>query len=187
MNERNYSNQNIYNSDAGQAFAVSQDKTLKVEVKDVSPDTIKSHIVMNDNGWIKEAITQSGVAVRYNKSFNIWCSEDGRLAVYKDGEQGVGFYQLIPNKEGVSAFNNYQRKTEKYYQTTPSRHPHFNGKKVFVHHIVAWCWIRENRGYYIKGKTIIDHIDGNGLNNEASNLQYLTKEENIAKYTRGEY
>ena len=129
----NYSNQNIYNSDAGQAFAVSKDKNIKVEVKDVSSKDIQTHLVMNDNGWIRETETEKGTVLRYNKSFNIWCTENGELAVYKDGELGVGFYQLIPNEEGVSALNNYQRKNEKHYQTTESRHPQFGGKKVFVH------------------------------------------------------
>lgn len=181
MKGDNYSNQNIYNTGFGANLAVSQDKTVKVKVEDVSK-VVKFNWVKNNNGWIKEHTGEgSGLVVRYNKAFNYWCTEDGRVLKY-DGKE---WWLMHPWKQGVSAINGYARENERYYYMLENNHPDFH-QKIFVHHIVVWCWIPNNNGYYRKGKTIVDHIDGDSLNNEGSNLQYLTKEENIAKYTRGE-
>ena len=45
--------------------------------------------------------------------------------------------------------------------------------KKFVHHVVANLFIPK-----IKGKWIIDHIDGNKHNNHVSNLRWVTSSEN---------
>ena len=48
-----------------------------------------------------------------------------------------------------------------------------NGKNYSIHKIIAECFI----GKRPKGYTI-NHIDGNKLNNDYSNLEYITREEN---------
>lgn len=52
----------------------------------------------------------------------------------------------------------------------------FQNEIVFLHRIVAFLYIQ---GY--KKELVVDHIDNNSLNNNISNLQYLTHTANIAK------
>lgn len=52
-------------------------------------------------------------------------------------------------------------------------------KYVYIHHLVA----RAFHGARPMGK-VVDHIDGNTLNNRADNLQYITQRDNIAKGKR---
>lgn len=60
-------------------------------------------------------------------------------------------------------------------------------KTFFMHRLVAEMFIK--RGY---GKNIVNHKDGNRLNNHASNLEWCTQKENIKhamtmnNWTRGE-
>ncbi len=49
-------------------------------------------------------------------------------------------------------------------------------KTLSVHRMIAECYL----GPIPKNKEV-DHIDGNPSNNHVSNLQYLTREENMAK------
>ena len=46
----------------------------------------------------------------------------------------------------------------------------------FIHQVVAECYLGPCPAGYE-----VDHIDGNKTNNHISNLQYLTKTENLAK------
>ena len=49
------------------------------------------------------------------------------------------------------------------------------GKTVYrVHQLVAWAWI----GPQPVG-TVVNHIDGNKLNNTPANLEYITNPENV--------
>jgi len=49
------------------------------------------------------------------------------------------------------------------------------GKKRFLlHRLVAYCYLSNN-----ENKSQINHIDGNKLNNNVSNLEYATQSENI--------
>ena len=60
-------------------------------------------------------------------------------------------------------------KSNGYYQVN-------YGKTGSAHRIIAECYLGPCPiGYEV------DHIDGNKLNNHPSNLQYLTKEQNLAK------
>ena len=51
-----------------------------------------------------------------------------------------------------------------------------NGKRVnkLFHHLVAKCFISER-----PNNLVIDHIDRNKLNNNVSNLRYITQDENM--------
>jgi hypothetical protein len=49
-------------------------------------------------------------------------------------------------------------------------------KKIYIHHLVAETFISKR-----PKELVIDHKDGNKLNNQLSNLQYITNEENSRK------
>lgn len=51
------------------------------------------------------------------------------------------------------------------------------GKSYYVHRLVALAFIPNPRNL-----ETIDHIDGNKLNNDVSNLQWLSRTNNIRKY-----
>lgn len=53
---------------------------------------------------------------------------------------------------------------------------HSNGKTCSVHSLVALMFIGER-----PPNLVIDHIDNNPLNNQATNLRYLSNRENISK------
>lgn len=55
-------------------------------------------------------------------------------------------------------------------------------KRCTVHSLVAECFL----GVKPEG-TEIDHIDGNKMNNSATNLQYITRKQNIIKYYQQGY
>lgn len=54
-----------------------------------------------------------------------------------------------------------------------------NGKKKFfnIHRLVALHYLPK-----IEGKDIVDHIDGNKLNNNVNNLRWVTNQENCNNY-----
>lgn len=54
-----------------------------------------------------------------------------------------------------------------------------NGKGVFVHRLVAQAFIPKP-----EGKELVDHIDGNRVNNYFSNLRWVTAEENFCNEHR---
>lgn len=48
-----------------------------------------------------------------------------------------------------------------------------NGKNYYRHKVIAYCFLGERPEGYT-----INHIDGNKLNNNASNLEYISRKEN---------
>lgn len=53
----------------------------------------------------------------------------------------------------------------------------YGSKVIEVHRLVAEAFIPRNQSL----KLVVDHIDDNPLNNEVSNLQWITQKNNIAK------
>lgn len=80
-------------------------------------------------------------------------------------------YELVKNykwyfkKIGYAARANYNKKTKKF-------------KQEYLHHYII--------GYPSKGK-MIDHIDGNPLNNQKENLRICTRSENTQNSKLSEY
>lgn len=56
-----------------------------------------------------------------------------------------------------------------------------DGKRTFhfIHRLVAEAYIENPENL-----ETVDHIDGNKLNNQVNNLQYLTRGDNVRKYWR---
>lgn len=95
-------------------------------------------------------------------------SNKGRLKrLYREVIDKRGIIQKFPEQLLKGSVN-----VCGYLQTTLRK----NNKKITVriHRLVAEAFI-EN----INNKPIIDHIDGNKLNNNASNLRWVTNSENI--------
>ncbi len=186
----NYSNQNMYNTAEGASFSVSQDKSVKVIVKDYSSKKLICDEVRSNNGKIKRTYITQGkqthLEARYNKAFGYWCTENGDILTYEedklngDGKLGLWVEQTLKVKD-VDKLNGYKRRIKRSYYYLDSLNPDYAGKKCFVHHIMAYCWVTGLGGHYIAGQTVVDHIDEDSTNNSASNLQYLTKEQNINK------
>ena len=57
-----------------------------------------------------------------------------------------------------------------------------NRKQYSIHRLVALAWVDK-----VEGKNFVNHIDGNRLNNKASNLEWVTQKENVDKaYENGQ-
>lgn len=169
-------NQNIYNNEAVAKKMSSDDPNPLVrDTSDPALDYIWADSV---NGKVKEHMINGLITARYNKSYGYWISNKGTLYYREDGKWQI----QQPKTIAASDMNGYKRANERYYQTAPSRHPDFKGKEILVHHIVSYVWITEGSLRYQKNGVVIDHIDGNSLNNTPSNLQYLSFGDNIAKF-----
>lgn len=174
-------NQNIYNSEYGAKMATGE---LKPKIVDQSQ--IKDFVyVETANGKVKEY--DNGIfKLRYNFGYGYWVSEIGTLYYEEDGELKL-YSKAKYKKVAASELNNYARKTERYYYMVPNRgNQSYRVPETFVHFIVSYVWAPVGGLRYEKEGQVVDHIDGDSLNNRPENLQYLTFAENIAKYQRGE-
>lgn len=61
-----------------------------------------------------------------------------------------------------------------FYDGNGYKMTNINGKRVRVHRIVANAFLKK-----IKGKDVVNHIDGNKSNNNVNNLEWVTTSENI--------
>lgn len=95
----------------------------------------------------------------------------------------IEIWANIPNNEDyqvsnlgkVCSYKNGKRKILKgWIQNTGYLTVSLNNKKVSVHRLVAETFIHKPRG-----KNIVNHIDGNKLNNNFCNLEWCTTQENI--------
>lgn len=58
-------------------------------------------------------------------------------------------------------------------------HSNSNRKKVYVHRIIAECFVENNSGIDIE-KLTVNHKDFNKTNNNYTNLEWMTREENAS-------
>jgi len=120
-----------------------------------------------------------------------WVTEDGEvLKYYPPRDYGVpyvyAYYKGVKTKynsgeERWKKMNPTKRKTG--YLVFNLQCPSITNKgylNISVHQMVAECYLGPCPAGYE-----VDHIDGNKINNHISNLQYLTKEENLAKNPKG--
>ena len=104
--------------------------------------------------------------------------------IWKDVKDYEGLYQ-VSNLGNVKRLNGKWVKKEryvnqiitssyKYYSVCLSNHQ--ETRRFFVHRLVAQAFV-EN----YENKPIINHIDGNKLNNRSDNLEWCTQKENVKK------
>lgn len=112
--------------------------------------------------------------MRQFRNSQYWVTEDGIIYAKSGGiytHNGGGYFKWRPEKlKQVKVYPNHQGYL--------GRAMFLDGKYVHkrVHQLVAECYI----GPCPEGKEV-DHIDNDKLNNHYTNLQYLTRQENMAK------
>ena len=106
-----------------------------------------------------------------NENFKIINYANRIFKCYKTGE----VYRLNPNGDFKQVGTNPHESAGKYYyRTTIAINNH--QQEIKIHRLIALAFL----GLNIENKqNIIDHIDGNGLNNNLSNLRICTQQENL--------
>ena len=111
-----------------------------------------------------------------------YVTEDGKVFRHYPKREYVGY----PLQKNGKTYKQVRKVDEKWYPIKPLIMSHgyyrisisINNKvkSYYLHRLVAECYLGECLvGYEV------DHIDGDKSNNHISNLQYLTKSENLAK------
>ena len=111
-----------------------------------------------------------------------YVTEDGKVFRHYPKREYISF----PLQRNGKRYKQVRQVNEKWYPIKPLVMPHgyykisisINNKVTtyYLHRLVAECYL----GPCPKNKEV-DHIDGDKANNHISNLQYLTKQENLSK------
>ena len=98
--------------------------------------------------------------------------------IWKDIEGYEGLYQVSNFGRILSIRSHYILKgsmsSQGYKVTTLSKPNHKEAKRVLIHRLVAKSFVPNPQN-----KPQVNHIDGNKLNNNANNLEWVTGKENI--------
>lgn len=111
----------------------------------------------------------------FNSKFGVYVTKSGlvfKVANYGSHGHVRGALYLMP--PALDKASGYMKVTIYDKETKKSR-------PVAVHQLVAETFIKP-----IEGKRYIDHIDRNKLNNDASNLRYVTQAENNMNSNRSD-
>lgn len=101
------------------------------------------------------------------------------MEIWKDIKNYENHYQ-VSNLGRVKSLKHNKERILKlnagtgYYRVTLSLN---TNKCYFVHQLVAIAFLNHK----IKGEKVINHIDGNRLNNNINNLEIVTQRENVSK------
>jgi hypothetical protein len=90
------------------------------------------------------------------------------------------YYELVISHSGICIYSFFTEKRKLLlYNVTADGYLKIklDGKYHLLHHLIAKYYIGERP----EGDYVIDHIDGNKLNNFPENLQYITRIANIHK------
>lgn len=108
------------------------------------------------------------ITIRRSAYGNLWADEDGNV-------------YLLANKGGIFEPRTWINNAG--YEITCIHKPDGKSTTVPVHRIVATAWVKQPE---TNKKLIVDHKNDNKLDNNASNLRWVTYRTNLTKHHRME-
>ena len=101
--------------------------------------------------------------------------------IYKDIPEFLGLYQAS-TLGNIKSLGNNKKKKEKILKANTNSRGYkcvgIKGQTIPVHQLVAMAFLKHNRSGY---KMVVDHINGDRLDNRLENLKILTQRQNTSK------